>query len=208
MNQNTLLKVNHKLKISVIFFLSILLVSPTFFETEKWIVEEQSVLTINGKTNINNFQCRLPSKKEKDTLIISSNNKRELKFEKGKVKVDPTIFNCGNEFIKRDFLETLQVKDYPFIFINFIDVRFREFNDDLHHNANGHVNIYICGVNKVYDIDFEVDRKGDGELVLNGRQELKLSEFNIKTPSRLMGLIKVSDDIEIQFKLLLSKHKS
>ena len=177
-------------------------------DNETWLVEEQSVLTIYGKTNINEFSCRLPSKSEKDTLIISSFTDTELIFEKGRVKVDPTIFNCGNEFIKRDFLETIKAKQYPFIYINFMDIYFEKSEGSGFHKAYGNVNIYICGIRKEYMIDFDVNNLPNGKIQLNGHRELKLSEFNIKTPSKMMGLIKVSDDIEIEFQLMLSKYSS
>jgi hypothetical protein len=50
-----------------------------------------------------------------------------------------------------------------------------------------------------------VERLPNGKIKLIGQKILKLSEFNIKTPSKMMGLIKVSDEIEIEFQLMLSK---
>lgn len=189
----------------VYLFLVILLTSSSSIENETWIVEQQSVLTIYGKTNINQFSCKLPSKKEVDTLLISSFTKTELIFERGIVKVDPTIFNCGNEFIKRDFLETIKAEEYPFIYIDFLDIHFENTGGIDLTKAHGNVNINICGLKKIYEIGFNVKRLPNGKIQLNGQKELKLSEFKIKTPSKMMGLIKVSDEIEIEFQLMLSK---
>ncbi len=175
-------------------------------DSETWLVEQQSVLTIYGKTNINEFSCKLPGKDETDTLLISSFTEKELIFEKGRVKVDPTIFNCGNEFIKRDFLETVKAKEFPYIYINFLDIHFEQSPYSKVSKAHGNVGIYICGIKKTYNINFDVNSLPNNKIQLNGQKELKLSEFNIKTPSRMMGLIKVSDDIEIEFQLMLSKY--
>jgi len=177
-------------------------------DEQKWLVDEQSVLVIHGKTNINQFECKLPSKKERDTLLIKAFTNTALKFDRGKVKIDPQVFNCGNEFIKRDFLETLKADEYPYIYINFVDIYFNDLESSADSEAEGNVKIYICGVTNSYPIDFIIERKENGKMSLIGEKELKLSEFNIKTPSKMMGLIKVSDEIKIQFNLLLSRFEN
>ena len=196
------------MKILSFLFFIVIISSFNTIESETWIVEQQSVLTIYGKTNINEFSCRLPSKKEQDTLFISSFTEKELIFERGKVKVDPTIFNCGNEFIKRDFLETIKADKFPYIYIDFLDIHFESDGKINLQKAHGNVSIFICGIKKPYEIIFNVERLPNGKIRLNGQKVLKLSEFNIKTPSKMMGLIKVSDEIEIEFQLMLSKISS
>lgn len=188
----------------LILILAFLSLRPAL-EREVWIVEEQSVLTIHGETNVNSFTCELPGKSENDTLIVDAPNPDYFKFEKGSVKINPQVFNCGNRLIKKDFLETLKADKYPYIYITFIDLKLDHNSSRKLVAAKGNIDIYICGVTRRYFINFGVEELEKGKMILEGEKGLNLKEFNIETKSRFMGLIEVKDEIDIQFKLLMSK---
>jgi hypothetical protein len=59
----------------------------------------------------------------------------------------------------------------------------------------------IGGRNRIVSLNVVARRTESGTIHLRGITEIRMSDFNVEPPTRLFGLIRASDDVEIEFEL-------
>jgi hypothetical protein len=180
----------------------ILLLNSGFSEEGKWVIDPESRLTIYGTTNINKFACSVDCYSTTDTLeYIRKTKTSELQFSKNNMIIAIRNFDCGNKQITRDFYETLKSKEYPEL-----QIRFRSFQHlPTNHKSfiDGTVDITLAGVTRQYVVKYVASIPTQGTLQLLGNQEVNFSDFNLKAPQKMMGLIKVQEGLRVEFNLTL-----
>lgn len=179
------------------------LIIPTVFganfnvkETSSVIITEKSTLFINGKSNVNNFSCLYNIDKiKKPIAVVYSTKDNKIYFSKTTLLLNNTYFDCGGNGINKDFLKTLNTINYPEIALTLNQIETTETPSVL----RASVTIQIAGVSRNYDIPVDVVKHN--MLNVNGQLKLKLTDFNLKAPSKLFGIISVEDNIDINFNL-------
>jgi hypothetical protein len=58
----------------------------------------------------------------------------------------------------------------------------------------------LAGVTKRISVPFTGVQAGD-KVSINGSKELKMSEFNIKPPTAMLGTLKTGDQVTVAFQL-------
>ena len=168
------------------------------------VLSNKSNLTISGTSNISKFDCKLEQNFEQDTLIILT------KYSGSKLLCENAIttflvnkFNCGHEAINRDFRDALRENEFPEISLNVKNLYQTNNISNLSREINAEVSLMLAGSKMEYKIDFEENKAEPSQLCFSGEKSVKMSDFNIKPPKALMGLIKANDDLSIQFDLRL-----
>jgi len=172
-------------------------------EMERWIIDASSELIISGATNVNDFICRTDCYDVRDTLeLISQKEKGTVMFSRNAMVIPVSSFECGNDLITRDFQETLKVNEYPELTIRFVSIDDR--TTVLQAGAvTGKVEITLAGTTRVYSVLYSAASNGRNTFSLTGKQAVCFSDFNLEAPRKMMGLIKVQDNLEVEFQLHL-----
>jgi hypothetical protein len=156
----------------------------------------ESELIIKGKTNVNKFQCVYDINKISDSLtVIYTEKDNSLEFTKASMALKNLSFDCGNSGINKDFNKLLKTDEYPSISIGLINVS----ETSIDSQVLAKVQIVICKIKKSYTIPIHVDTS-DG-ITVSGRLPIDINDFNLVAPKKVMGMIKVSNEIEIDFSL-------
>lgn len=169
----------------------------------KWIVEPQSTLSIAGKSNVNTFTCGITEFLQTDTLVYMNNEAvQKPALLKGTVIIAINRFDCGHRFMTNDLRKTLKADENPTLKIRFLTM------DKLAAHVNnqqvkGWVEIELAGVVKQYEINYVLQNTNPAHLQLTGMKNILFSDFNLKPPTRLAGMIKVAQEIEVKFQLIL-----
>jgi hypothetical protein len=119
-----------------------------------------------------------------------------------KIMVPVNDFKCTNRIAYKDFLFTLKASKYPWLEIAippYSEIK----NVDGSSALLRDVLITVAGVAKHYDINCKLLESNSDHQVLNGSAVLKLTDFGIVPPVRFMGLVRVKDEITINFELCL-----
>lgn len=111
-------------------------------------------------------------------------------------------FRCINKSAYNDFLSLLKVNHYPNLEIDL------PYNPIFKYSAENQVmlkgvSFNIAGVTKQYDILCKIDGSGTENQFLIGTTRIKLTDFQIVPPAKFFGLIKVADEIVIDFEFCL-----
>jgi YceI-like domain len=202
----------YHLNFNVLFFIS-LAISSFYFDGEEpkheiWLVKSNSSLKVDGKTNINSFNCVVPSYGKVDTLICyrPSAMSDPCRVE-SKLIIDIENFDCHHRIMTKDLQKTLKSHTYPFMII---DIKsFSRILSSVSHSTmiTGKADITLAGVLKNYTINFSYRQTGPDNVELIGTRAILFSDFGLKPPSKLGGTIKVKDQLDVEFKLQLKKVK-
>jgi len=167
----------------------------------RWVVEKNSSLNIQGETNINSFQCDVTEYLKADTLVYTQNDAtKKLSFTNSCLAIDIKRFDCHNKFITEDFRSALKADENPKLKILFICID--QFSSNCNNQVvKGIVDIELAHVIKRAEICYTVKTLAGNRIQMNGSQIFSFSDFNLKAPKKLAGLIRTKDKIKVNFQL-------
>lgn len=168
----------------------------------RFIVQPESTLVIAGRTNVNEFQCTTLYCGT-DTLVLRESAGTRPVFLKGNVSLDASAFSCGMQLMTNDFNKTIKAKEYPAIAIDFISFEKTPAFGCAEERFKGRMYISLAGITKAFDVDCSIEAKSNGIIYLRGSRTFAFADFNLIAPSRMMGMVKVEDKLEVKFNLAL-----
>ena len=167
----------------------------------RWVVERNSSLNIQGETNINSFQCDVTEYLKPDTLVYTKNDAvKKLSFTNSCLIIDIKRFDCHNKFITEDFRSALKADENPDLKILFltIDQFSNSYNNQI---VKGIVDIELAHAVKRVEIDYTIKTLTGNRIQMNGSHVFSFSDFNLKAPKKLAGLIRTKNQIKVNFQL-------
>lgn len=189
----------------LIIFITSAFVFPSADLVHRFIVLPQSKLSIDGKTNVNSFTCAIAQYAGTDTLVLHEGGKNVRPvFVKGSVGLDASTFDCGMAIMTSDFRKTIKSDVYPAIVIDFISFeRTPAYTKEGVDKFKGILKISLAGATKLFEVDCSIDTKPNGLIHLKGERNFTFADFGLKPPTRMMGTIKVQEDLNVKFHLVL-----
>jgi hypothetical protein len=166
------------------------------------VVESGSQLNIEGSSNVNQFTCQVMQYLQSDTLRwVRDDRTKKLRFQNSVVNIDVNEFNCHHKYITSDLRKTLKSSKYPYLRIHFLSM------DDLTwiqegQVVNGQLTIELAGVKKRFDMQYKVIHDQGGRFRLCGSKQMRFTDFNLVPPTKLAGLVKINEEIKVNFELL------
>lgn len=187
--------------VSKIQFLIIGLFCSAFTNEGAWIIDTESKLSIHGATNINRFTCTIESYTGHDTLHYFNNYaSSELQFASNRMIIPIQKFDCGSAQISKDFRNTLKSHLYPDLQIKFISLGGNSLKAN--QKINGRMDITLAGVTKRYDVQFRTHLENT-DLILSGIHPVNFADFKLTAPEKLRGMIRVREELKVDFHLVL-----
>ena len=188
----------------LIFITSAFRIHPNSILIHRLIVLPESQLAIDGKTNVNTFKCAIPRYIGSDTLVLheGGQNIRPV-FVKGAVSLDATSFDCGTAMMTSDFRKTINSNSYPMIVIDFISFERTPNYSKKEEKFKGIVKISLSGVTKLFEMNCLIEVNPSGLIHLMGEREFTFGDFNLNPPKRMLGLVKVEQQLKVSFHLIL-----
>jgi hypothetical protein len=170
-------------------------------EMIKWVVSQNSSLSVSGSTNINKFSCVIPSYDRVDTLTVNKNNNDGAVILSGMIDLSINSFDCHNSGMTKQLQKTLNEKQYPVLYIRFLSLSNLPAMTRKPEQVTGLVDIEIAGVNKRFEINYQISRDGENVIHLLGSRDLNFSDFNLIPPRKLGGMIQTKDLLTVEFHL-------
>jgi len=165
----------------------------------KWVVSQNSNLSVNGSTNINKFSCVVPAYDRTDTLFISKSKSNKEVSLSGSIGLNISSFDCHNSGMTKQLQKTLKEKQFPALHIRFLSLnKFPDLNAQPE-MITGLVDIEIAGVSKRFEINYQINRDDQKTIHLLGSRVINFSDFNLVPPRKLGGMIKTKDELSVEF---------
>ncbi len=172
--------------------------------TRFWHVTSASSLQINGTTNVNTFQCGSGYEKGYDMIRERWDPYSEKWEIHGSLFIEVDQFDCKNRIMNNDFRNTLKHDKYPEIKIEFLNLKEVQ-NQENTRKAEGYVKITLAGVSHQYFLSSELEFLDNQYSILRGEQTFRFSDFGLEPPQKGFGLVRVNDEIQVSFDLILEQ---
>jgi hypothetical protein len=156
-------------------------------------LDHENYISIQGASNINEFELinRNPSINK-----LSAENTKNNKYQNIQISVDD--FTGSNERVVKDFREMVDAGNYPFIKISIEQKELADF-DETTGLTNFKTKISIAGTSREYIVPCQIESRLDNGYVLSGNFLIKLTDFGIGPPEKLLGLVQVKNEVFINF---------
>lgn len=172
--------------------------------TRHFVVHPSSSVCIQGKTNINKYQCAIQKFSGNDTLILATPRGKSAIFKRGWINVNTTHFDCGLNAITNDFRKSIQAETYPFIIIKFISLERAPKFGNTEEQFLTRVIIKLANKAVPCEIMCCIVKDKNNLIHLSGNHNFKFSDFDLTPPQKMKGMIQVEEDIQIDFHLVMS----
>ena len=171
-------------------------------DAKRWIVNENSNLRVNGKTNVNTFLCEIVSYPKPDTLALGTDKSNAKDFAlTGSLNLNIKNFDCHNLMMTHDLRKTLKENQFPVLRISFISLsKFTSLNQQPE-NIKGIVEIELAGCKKRFEVTYQIYADDPNAIHLIGRRDINFSDFNLIPPTKLGGIIRTEDKLSVDFHL-------
>lgn len=157
----------------------------------------ENYLYIMGESNINQFSFRYDK-----TSYRERNSSMSINSDNIEITIPIKDFVASNPMMYNDFLALMKEAEYPVIKVTFSKQELSGFK----RNSSGacpDIRINIAGITKTYEIQCSMVRCSD-YLYLSGEKNLKLSDFHLKPPQKLLGFVKVNNEIKVNFGFIIT----
>lgn len=191
------------------YFFALILLTSFNFSNEtpiihRLVVQPTSSVVINGKTNVNSFQCSIDKYSGNDTLVLRQ-EKSGVKpvFTQGAVSLTATTFDCGMKVMTKDFLKTINASQHPNIVIEFVSFAKLPRYQPKEERFETNMKISLASVSRNFDVTCSITKDEAGYVHLKGGKDFNFSDFGLKPPSRMAGAVKVKEKLDVNFHLIL-----
>ncbi len=151
----------------------------------------QNYILIQGSSNVNQFEF------VNHSININKTDSMEEKFQR-KIKIPVEEFTGPDKRMTRDFYEMVDAVNYPYINI-LIESKNRADFDEETGLTKFKTKISIAGTTRKFIVPCEIiSFKGSGYL-LKGHLQVNLTDFNISPPKKVFGMVKVNNQVFINF---------
>lgn len=187
-----------KAKQLLIVIVTLLFLQPNYLNAQSFKVKNYK-MTVKGTSTLHEWEsvvekleCKTSYKIEGDVLVdikdaVVKIPLQSIKSTKGKM-MDNKTYNAFN------------YQKYPSIIFALSSKKINASN--LTADLKG--SLAMAGISKQVDLVANYKVLPNGDLQIIGSKKIKMTEFNIKPPTAMMGTIKVGDEVIISFDIVLS----
>ena len=175
-------------------------------DTLRWVVEKNSTLRITGRTNVNRWSCMVGEYADPDTICFAKPcvGVKGVALT-GQIRLPIDGFDCNNRMMTGEFRKALHDQQYPELSISFLSLDRMPEPCAVTQSLKGWVEIGLSGVTRRFEIDYSSLMVDGGAIVLQGSRSLAFSDFGLIPPTKMGGLVRVKDALDVHFTLCLRR---
>lgn len=182
------------------------LVQAQTHQTRHSVSIPSSKLIIHGSTNVNRFDCALEQNGSANALSVTSRwTDLNLTFDGLELAYPVAQLDCGVELMNKDLRDLLNEPEFPNFFLQINSIQIHPANREIERLAvAAEVTITLAGVTRqvVIGRGTVINRSAE-EMVLLGATRLKMTDFGITPPTKFLGMVTVTDELEIEFEVTM-----
>jgi hypothetical protein len=159
----------------------------------------ESRLTIEGESNVNCFTFQYDQKLLNYDLCVTANSlNNKIDLKNANLNLNIKGFDSGNSLMNKDFYDLLNVSQHPTLEISLLSAK--PNLNSLNEYIELETQISIAGEKRIEKIIVRPITL-DSYWHFIGKTDLNLNNYNIAPPSKFFGMVKVKDQLKIEFDL-------
>jgi polyisoprenoid-binding protein YceI len=160
-------------------------------------------MTIKGTSNLHNWESNVKEIRSNATINLVDLDLKSIQALTVEIPAK-TIKSSKGSMMDNKTYDALKADQYPNIYykldkINSLNKR----GDGYDINATG--SLSLAGVTKKIEMTVRSKVIVNGNVNFTGSSKIKMSNFNIKPPSALMGSVTTGDEVEVIFNVTLKR---
>ena len=177
----------------------------------KVLVQPQSMLQIQGKTNVNSFQCYCaPPASVVGFNAESYSETQKINFKKAALTVLTKSLDCRHKIMNRDMYQTLKAEHYPTITLSISQVLIPIHSINARWKLTGPIAteayLTLAGMKRKIDLLVTISQPFSNIYRFTAKKSLLLTDFGLTPPTALMGMVKVKNEIILDIDLYISAY--
>jgi hypothetical protein len=193
-------------QILILFQLAFFSILPVFAQNRVVVeLQKNSSLIIHGSTNIVPFSLIQKGEKlsRSEVIVNFSKNQNRVVLGQSVLSVEVNDFRSDNKMAQHDFRKLVKADLYPQIHLQVMSLEMQPGSENGRQTFSGYavVSITITNVTRHYTIPFIVTNEKEIHVV-DGKKRISIRDFGLEPPVQMMGLIKVSEWIDVDFHLI------
>ena len=172
---------------------------------EPLALQPQSKLWVEGSSNVRDFTCTSTALEARVESSVAGAVSAVLAGTKAVESAELTVLaaslDCKNAKMNDHMLKALKAKEHPTIGFRISSYEVAKGAGGADGTAIGQLT--LGGVTKSITVTAHATPDAAGALRLTGTYPLRMTEFGLKPPSLMMNTMKVTDDVKVNFDLLL-----
>jgi len=158
---------------------------------------------IKGQTNVNRFHLSYNPHQTDELTVPGKNSPAGLIA----FRIPVEGFESKNPLLTKDFNRFMHAETHPYI-----QVRIKK--SQLHQLARGKnsqklpLQIHMAGKTQQVESRYLTRHYPSNQMLIEGRVQVNLEDFNLEPPQKMMGLVQVKDKIFINFDVVLSSQQT
>ena len=166
-----------------------------------------SRITVDGSTNVNLFSCFSENTvAHSPVLVTPSSSHTSATLEGAVIKTKTQTLDCANAAMNENLYDALHSESYPYIIVEITEVRSADgkpLSFTKGQDLVTKLNLTLAGRKKMNTVYLNVVNEGSGNYHFIGSHKITLSSYGIDPPKAFFGLVKVDDNITVQFNLVV-----
>ena len=163
-------------------------------------VGENGTIVVNGSSNVRAWTMEVES--FRGTVVLGEQDGAIPSIRSIDVTVPVEELVADRSSMQEKAHKALKKKEHPDITFTADEVTTSESQDgSFTVSATG--DLTIAGETKTVELQATAARQDDGTYAVEGEHDLKLSTFDVERPSAMFGALKVTDEIEVEFDVVL-----
>jgi len=164
-------------------------------------------ISIEGKTNVNNFEFIYDSSNAKRVHFIEENQTEKSFYDSFiKFALPVKAFESSNKKMNRDFYKMLKASHYPEIYVKIKASKLRKISMGKQLSSIG-LELTLAGITKTVESRCCYLKNFSGnKIIMKGITKINLHNFSLKPPKKMLGLVSVNETIFINFEVALNKN--
>jgi hypothetical protein len=158
----------------------------------------KNYINIVGSTNLNKFEFRMDFPMNQIFSIENSSLIAEKHTGLYEIPLPVKGFEVNNQILYHDFLTLLKANQHPEIIIGIGYQQLLDFLEGENYSVKT-IQITLAGITRVYPVACVVSPCSENLVYISGYKHIKLTDFNLYPPEKFQGLIKVENDVMINF---------
>jgi len=135
----------------------------------------------------------------KDIFSLASDSEKPVI----QVSVSAHSLKSDKKAMDKKMYEALKADQFPLITYELTSITSAEMKDPSHLTVKTTGTLTITGVSRPLEMTVQVEASGQNAIIFEGSTRLKMTDFQIKPPKAMLGMLKTGDEIEVNFKWIV-----
>lgn len=176
--------------------------------SQRWykVQVKEGSIQVAGSTNVNEFSCAIDEDKGPQALRVAlMENETHLFFSSLHLDFPVEGFQCAIPGMRSDMCELLMAQRYPKIEMEIYSIKVLEDRSTMDRvKVHTTVLLRLAGRDKRLLIkESEVLNLPEDQMLLSGHFALRLTDFGLEPPQKMLGMVRVNDEIDIAYRVRL-----